>query len=302
MCAKVLPNGVDILDVVRVLACRQRAIPDAGAPVAPAADFALVLGVGQDLGTLLLHLVLADVLRVVREAGGAVVVGRGRELAVGDLAEGLLQRGHHQVQVRDVRLVELRAVAEIDVALVVEQAARVEDVELSRLGGLDPRQVLIAAGERAVDDLDPGLLLVGIEGMLAERLGDDATPAVEADRIRLGGHRLAGQRAHGCAGHAGGDASGAEEREEGAPVEIAVAIALEKALVTFGVIHGGLSLLAQIDCGRAPRRPVYPAGGRASPTAIGSGCMQRHPQSPTCRRSDGIAAGRWPPLSGAAPR
>jgi hypothetical protein len=43
------------------------------------------------------------------------------------------------------------------------------------------REILVAAAEGPVDDLDAGLFGIGIEGVFAERFRDDAAPAVEAD-------------------------------------------------------------------------------------------------------------------------
>src|SRR5699024_9594084 len=64
-----IPDGVHVLNVVRVLVGLQRRVPDAGLPFGPAAELALVLVVDQDAGALFLHLLIADVLAVVGDSG-----------------------------------------------------------------------------------------------------------------------------------------------------------------------------------------------------------------------------------------
>jgi hypothetical protein len=50
MLAQLLPHRIHVGDVVGVLIGLQRAVPDAGLPVGPAADLALELGLEQQVG------------------------------------------------------------------------------------------------------------------------------------------------------------------------------------------------------------------------------------------------------------
>ena len=110
-----------------------------------------------------------------------------------------------------------------------------------------------AAAEGAVDHLDPGLLLVGFEGVFPEGFRDHAAPAVEAHAVRLGGERGLAQAGDRGADDAGGDGGRPQQAEEGAAVEVAVPVALQKAFVAFLIVHL-VSGLPVASVGRFGRR------------------------------------------------
>ncbi len=236
MGADCVPHGVHVLNVVRVLPGLQRGHPDPGAPVAPAADLALVGLVDQQARPLLLRLLVRDDVPVVGDAGGAVVVGHRRQLAVGVVRQDINQLRNDVLEVRDILAVEFAVVAEVGVARVVEDARQVRDVVLARLARLDAAEVLVGAAEGAVDDGDAGLLLERVERQLAEGLRDDAAPAVEPHLQHLLRAGVLRERRL----HAVGQTRGAKQAQEAAPLQVAVQVALAEAFVAFRIVHGSL--------------------------------------------------------------
>src|SRR4029077_4314777 len=85
-----------------------------------------------------------------------------------------------QLKIRDTPLIEHRAPAEIDVALVPIHARAVDDVVITGIAGLHLGQDVDLVAEGPLDDLDAGLLGEGHEGVVVQGFLHDTAPTVEA--------------------------------------------------------------------------------------------------------------------------
>ena len=192
----------------------------------------ILLFLQQQIGAQCLGFFLGDMLGVVGDAGGAVIVRHGGQAVRRDRPERLDDGVHHVDHVRDVGLVQLAAIAVVDPALVPAHAGGMQHVVAGDgAGRLDLGQHFGLAAESGIDDLVAALRRIGIEGVLAQGLADDTAPALEID-VCSGGHGMPAETGHGSAGNTGGDAGITEQRHEGTAVHVAVAHALAQAFVT----------------------------------------------------------------------
>jgi hypothetical protein len=256
------PGSVRVFDVVGILAGLQCRVPHPGAPVAPAADLALVLLVDEDLCALLLHFLVGDELAIIGKPRGAIVIGC-RTQAVGrDRLEGVHQRRHDIGHVRNVGDIEFACEVETRVAGVIENPGKMGDVVFAGLAGAHQREILVAAREGPVDNLHAGLFRIGIKGVFAERFRDNSAPAVEADLGHVAlRERLPGKRHLQAIGSAGG----AKQAKEVSAADITVLEPLAQSFIASCIVHLVLHLwfrfswrfthrfLLQVS-GQSPRR------------------------------------------------
>ena len=271
MLARLVPDRIPILNIVRVLTRLQRAIPRPVGPIAtPAADFALERGIEQQVGPHLHRLFLAHMLGVIGDAGGAVIIGHSRQPVGRDLAEGFDHGGHDIGEVWNIRLVQHHVIAIIDPALVPCNARAMQDVvAIGVAGGLDLGQNLVFAAECGIDHLVAGGGLIGVKGVLAQRLRDDTAPAFE---MQFGAHGA------GLCGHGGHDPArkpcGQTRRAQKAKECPAIHIAIAHRLAQAGVARHAVNFLGHwsspmlfliILCGvknTGPARPPIAEGPR----------------------------------------
>ncbi len=227
-----IPDGIDILDVIRVLIGLQGPHPDARAPITPPADFAFQLFIDQDAGTLFLHLFVRDMLAVIGQPGRTIVIRNAGQRTARYLAEHIRQLGNDILKVGDIVFIQFRAEAQIVITGIVKHAGQMGDVVFAGLAGFHTGQIFIAPAESAIDNLNTGRLGIGAKGIFPEGFGNDTAPAIETDLadccqspfIEGGLHTI-------------GQTGGTDQTQETAPIQIAIQIAFAKAFIPCCVIH-----------------------------------------------------------------
>ena len=232
-----VPNGVNVLDVVRILIGLKCAIPDTGFPFAPAADFAFVGFIDHQFCTFGFGFFIADVFAVIGNAGGTIVIWYSRQCAAGDFAQRLNQAGDDVFKVRNVVFVQFRRQFQTMITGIVKHTGKMGEVKLTRLTGFDTCDIFIRTAKGARDNVDAGFFGIGREGIFFKRLGHNAAPTVKADLFRCGCMCLAGQHAHRATRDTGNNTGSTKGSQESTAADVTVAIAIKQAFVTFGIVH-----------------------------------------------------------------
>ena len=228
------PHRVHIGDRIGVLSGDDGGIPDARAPILPAADFAPVFGVHQDLRPFFANFLVGNVLAIVGKARQPIVIRHGRQGAVRDPPQVLCQRRHDVLQIGDVLFVQHAGQAELAIAQIVELAGEVSEIVFPGKAGAHAGEIFVRTAEGAADHGNPGRRLIGLEGVFFECCGDDAAPAVEPHLLDGPGP---GARREGPAGQAQRRAGRAQNAQKIPAAEVAIAQTLQSAFTEFHVNH-----------------------------------------------------------------
>ena len=211
------PGRLDIGDGIRILVRGGGAIPDARAPIVPAADSVAIFGINEDARTELAHPRHLDARWIEGDAGEAIIVGHRRKRTAGHVAQRADKVRNDKREVGNIGFVEHAGQAALVITGIVEHARKMREIIFARPVGEDARQKFVAAAKSAANDMDSGLAFERCESAILKGLGYDAAPPVEPDAARAG----PGRPGEGSADDAGRHADRRQPAQKAAPSGLA---------------------------------------------------------------------------------